>query len=98
MWHRLAAGMIGHALRADDRAFLGLLCGRNRLVAQACQFFQGRERSHHACDRVAVGDGDGGQTQLSRAGDQFFGMRGTFEEGEIRGDAEFNVRGHTNSL
>ena len=101
MRHGLAAGVIGHALRADHRSIGGAIaCGPDRrlcLVLQPRQFLQRGIGPHHAGDRVAVGDGDGLQPQFGGAGHQLFGVRGPGEEGEVRGDAQFGISCHANS-
>ena len=95
MRHGLAAGMVRHALRADDWA---RLCRRGpRLVAQTRQFLQRGEGPHHACHRIAIGDGDGTQPQFCRPRYQFLWMRGAGQEGEVRCDAKFGVGNHANS-
>ena len=78
MRHRLAAGMVGDVLRPDAgpvlppvlrAASLGL-----RLGAQPGQLLQRRIGPHHARQRVAVGDGNGGKPQFGSTGHQFFGV------------------------
>ena len=76
--------------RADRNALFGCL------FAQVPQRGPG---AHHARQRIAIGDGDGVQAQFGGAQDQFLGMRGAGQKGEVRGDAKLGVigRGHRNS-
>ena len=83
----LPTGGIGARLRADGCAMLG------RLLGQAAQFLERRMGPHHPGQRIAVGDGDGGKAQFGGAGDQFLGVGGPGEEGEIGGHAELGIRG-----
>ncbi len=80
---RLTAGWIGDTLRANGRAILRRFgCGPG-LVAQPGQLLQRGKRPHHAGHGIAVSDGDGGETQIGGAADQFLGMRRPTQEAEI---------------
>ena len=46
-----------------------------------------------AGQRVAIGDGEGGQVQLDGPSDKLVGVRGPFEEGEVRPAAQLGVMG-----
>ena len=50
--------------------------------------------THDTGQTVAVGDGNGGQTENLGLGDQFLRVRGTVQEGEIGGDLKFGVWRH----
>ena len=54
-----------------------------------------RVRAHHAGQRVAVGDADGGQPQLRRLPDHLLRMRGPAQEREVGGGHQLGEGGHT---
>ena len=78
----LARGGIGSGFGTDAQS-LGFLP----------QGLQRRKRPHHPGQRIAVGDGDGGQPQFGGPGHQLLGVGGAGEEGEIRRHAEFCISG-----
>jgi hypothetical protein len=46
-----------------------------------------------AGESASVGDAESGDAKHGRAGEQFFDVRGTAQEGEVRGGLEFDVHG-----
>ena len=65
---------------ADGQAEAGLL--------------RGDMHADGAGERVPVRDRDAGMAECGRRPHQFLGMRGTFEETEVRRDLQFGVGGH----
>jgi len=53
--------------------------------------------AHHAGEAVAVGDANGGKTELIGTRDHFLRMRSPAQEGEIGGDGELGVLHHSAS-
>src|SRR3712207_7396182 len=45
-----------------------------------------------ACQGVAVGDGDGGEAEMPRLGDELLGMRAAAQEGKIGGEDRKSTR------
>ena len=70
-------GVVGRDFGADDQ-FQPRLLGRPM-------------RPNHAGQAVAIGHRQGAISQLGRPANQFVGMRGPFEEGEVRFGVEFGV-------
>ncbi len=64
--------------------------GAAGLARHVAQFLMGADEAR---DRVAVGDGEGGQAEVERAAGVFLRMAAAGEEGEVRGDAELG-EGH----
>ena len=89
-----ARGGVHPALRADAGGVLDDVARRDvaradagRLARQLAQADMGAD---HAGQRVAVGDGDGGEAQLGRALDHLLRVRGPGEESEVRGRGELD--------
>jgi hypothetical protein len=70
-------GVIGRDFRADDQ-FHPLFLGRPM-------------RPNHAGQAVAIGNRQGTISQLGRPANQLAGVRGSFEEGEVRFGVQFSV-------
>ena len=57
----------------------------------AAHFACGKVRAHHAGERVAVGDGDGRESERLCRRHQLLGVRAAAQKGEIGGDVELGV-------
>ena len=65
---------------------------RARVIAQGQILLAlGQMRAHHAGHRIAIAKSKAGKAEMGRLHHQFLGMRGAAQEGEIRGDGEFEV-------
>jgi hypothetical protein len=51
----------------------------------------GQMRAHHAGDRIAVAQTNPGKTDTGGLHHQFFRMRGSAQEGEVRGSGKFEI-------
>ena len=81
-----AVGGAGPGLRAGDEA-------RSRQAADLVLL--GRPmRAHHAGQRIAVGDADGGEPQLRRLPDHLVRMRRPAQEREVGGRHQLGEGGH----
>src|SRR5665811_2558755 len=88
----------GAVARIDEnvgRAFCELQ-PRARLIAQGQILLAlGQMRAHHAGERIAVAQAESSEPNAGRLHHQLLGMRGAAQEGEIRGDREFDVTHHS---
>jgi hypothetical protein len=78
----------------DVRRAVGKDKPRARMVAQRQVLLAlGQMRAHHAGHRIAVAESEPGEPHMLRLQHQFLRVRGPAQEGEVRGDGEFEVWG-----
>ncbi len=88
---RIAAGVLDQQHHPAG-VFVGTLAADDRrdLVRAG-----GARESDRAVEAVAIGQGDRRKFQLGGARDQFFGMRGAFQKGEVRPGMQFGIAAHS---
>ena len=90
-----AVAWIGQNVRravGKDEARAGMIGERQILLALD------EVGAHDAGNRIAVAEPETFESDMSRLQHQLLGMRGSAQEGEIRGDGEFEIRNHVSRI